>query len=256
MRRRSLIALALASSCTTPTEMADTQERLANRPPFLRQFRGRKSHAPRPRPRCGLRVPEAAGQRRACNLEGAADRLVLDTKLLTIERVETSSDGATFSETSFDLGDADPVLGAPLTIALNERTACGCITRPARTQPACSGSNPIRPPARKRRSFSRNRRPSTRARGFPCKTRRPSAPRMRRRYEPQGRPCGDERGDAIRRRPNRRIPLRDAAADTVVSHRLGGRRSGLRTHERTHRHLRRARRSPRPPRRSSKTPRA
>ena len=55
----------------------------------------------------------------ALQLEGAADRLVLDTKLLTIERVETSSDGATFSETSFGLGDADPVLGAPLTIALN-----------------------------------------------------------------------------------------------------------------------------------------
>ena len=55
----------------------------------------------------------------ALQLEGAADNLVLDTKTLTIERVETSSGGGTFRETAFDLGKADPVLGAPLTIPLD-----------------------------------------------------------------------------------------------------------------------------------------
>lgn len=55
----------------------------------------------------------------ALQLEGAAVNLVLDTKTLTIERVETASGNGPFRETAFDLGKADPILGAPLTIPLD-----------------------------------------------------------------------------------------------------------------------------------------
>jgi leukotriene-A4 hydrolase len=47
-----------------------------------------------------------------------ANKIVLDTKDLTIARTETSADGQTFSPAKHTLGPADPILGAPLTIPL------------------------------------------------------------------------------------------------------------------------------------------
>jgi leukotriene-A4 hydrolase len=47
-----------------------------------------------------------------------ANKIVLDTKDLTIARTETSTDGQTFSPAQHSLGAADPILGAPLTIPL------------------------------------------------------------------------------------------------------------------------------------------
>ena len=44
--------------------------------------------------------------------------LILDTRDLKIERVETSADGKSFSPGTFTVGDADKILGAPLTIPL------------------------------------------------------------------------------------------------------------------------------------------
>jgi leukotriene A-4 hydrolase/aminopeptidase len=44
--------------------------------------------------------------------------LILDTRDLTIEKAETSSDGKNFKATTFNLGAADKILGAPLTIEL------------------------------------------------------------------------------------------------------------------------------------------
>jgi leukotriene-A4 hydrolase len=44
--------------------------------------------------------------------------LVLDTRDLKIDRVETSADGARFEAGTFKLGDNDKILGAPLTIPL------------------------------------------------------------------------------------------------------------------------------------------
>ncbi|MDQ3130899.1 MAG: M1 family metallopeptidase [Acidobacteriota bacterium] len=44
--------------------------------------------------------------------------LILDTRDLTIEKVETSVDGKNYKPTTFNVGAADKILGAPLTIEL------------------------------------------------------------------------------------------------------------------------------------------
>ena len=44
--------------------------------------------------------------------------LILDTRHLNIDKVETSANGSKYSETKFDVGQADAILGAPLTIQL------------------------------------------------------------------------------------------------------------------------------------------
>ncbi len=44
--------------------------------------------------------------------------LILDTKSLNITRAETSANGQNYSEAKFTVGNADPILGAPLTIEL------------------------------------------------------------------------------------------------------------------------------------------
>jgi len=49
--------------------------------------------------------------------------LILDTRHLNIEQVETSLDGSKYAKTTFNLGASDPILGAPLTIQLPERVA-------------------------------------------------------------------------------------------------------------------------------------
>ncbi len=49
--------------------------------------------------------------------------LVLDTRGLTIEKAECSSDGARWTQAKFSLGPADPILGAPLTVALENGSA-------------------------------------------------------------------------------------------------------------------------------------
>jgi leukotriene-A4 hydrolase len=47
--------------------------------------------------------------------------LILDTRNLNIEKVETSSNGASYSPTTFTIGSSDKILGAPLTIPLPNR---------------------------------------------------------------------------------------------------------------------------------------
>jgi leukotriene-A4 hydrolase len=55
-------------------------------------------------------------------IERAADAkespLILDTRELTISKVEASADGKSFKPTMFSLGAADKILGAPLTVSL------------------------------------------------------------------------------------------------------------------------------------------
>ncbi|MBO0700223.1 MAG: M1 family metallopeptidase [Zavarzinella sp.] len=46
--------------------------------------------------------------------------LVLDTRGLTIESVEASTDGKAFAKTAFGLGKIDPILGQPLTVQVPE----------------------------------------------------------------------------------------------------------------------------------------
>ncbi len=134
MQRRFLIPLALAFSCTAPNEMADSQDNSRTDHHSYANFEDlRVKHID-----LDLDVDFESRQLRGSavlQLEGASDRLVLDTKTLTIERVETSSDGGPFSETSFDLGDADPILGAPLTILLDgaDRARVHYATNPGAT---------------------------------------------------------------------------------------------------------------------------
>ena len=52
-------------------------------------------------------------------VEGA-DALRLDTRDLSITAVELSDNGADWTQTPFTLGDADPILGAPLEVTLSE----------------------------------------------------------------------------------------------------------------------------------------
>ncbi len=49
------------------------------------------------------------------------DPLILDTRDLKIERVETSSNGLQYAPATFDVGTSDKILGAPLTIPLPAR---------------------------------------------------------------------------------------------------------------------------------------
>ena len=118
MRCRFLIPLVMAFSCTTTT---DTAAPRGNPHADLHSYANFEDVRVR-RIDLDLDVDFEARQLRgsaALQLEGAAHSLVLDTKTLTIERVETASGGAPFRETAFDLGEADPILGAPLTIPLD-----------------------------------------------------------------------------------------------------------------------------------------
>ena len=63
----------------------------------------------------------------------AAGELVLDTRGLVIERAEAGDDSGAFEPAEFTLGESDPVLGAPLTVSLNEnatRVKIFYVTRP------------------------------------------------------------------------------------------------------------------------------
>ncbi|MFY9556988.1 MAG: aminopeptidase, partial [Blastocatellia bacterium] len=51
-----------------------------------------------------------------------ARSLILDTMDLTIHDVFLQTDGQQFDRASFDVGQRDPILGAPLTIALKRGT--------------------------------------------------------------------------------------------------------------------------------------
>ena len=55
-------------------------------------------------------------------IEPNAHELMLDIRELQIERVEAARDSGDFEPTRFTLGESDPVLGAPLTIALSQGT--------------------------------------------------------------------------------------------------------------------------------------
>jgi leukotriene A-4 hydrolase/aminopeptidase len=49
--------------------------------------------------------------------------LILDTRNLNIEKVETSADGANYNPATFTVGSVDKILGAPLTIQLPEKVS-------------------------------------------------------------------------------------------------------------------------------------
>ncbi len=51
-------------------------------------------------------------------LSADATKLIFDTRDLTIHRVETSGDDSLFTEATFEVGESDPILGAPLVITV------------------------------------------------------------------------------------------------------------------------------------------
>ncbi len=51
-----------------------------------------------------------------------AKQLILDTRALNVTKTEASANGIKFSETQFNIGTSDPILGAPLTIQLPANT--------------------------------------------------------------------------------------------------------------------------------------
>src|ERR1041385_8192729 len=69
--------------------------------------------------------------------------LILDTRDLKIEKVETSLDVGKFSPTTFNLGETDKILGAPLTITLPAKDTKVRITYS--TSPGASGLQWLEP---------------------------------------------------------------------------------------------------------------
>ena len=51
-----------------------------------------------------------------------ADSLVLDTRDLIIEKVESSADGAAYNDAKWTLGERDPILGSPLNVQIAPST--------------------------------------------------------------------------------------------------------------------------------------
>ena len=75
---------------------------------------------------------------------GARAPLILDTRALSISRVEASADGRRYTRTQFALGVSDPILGAPLTIQLPENAAR--VRVHYTTSPGASGLQWLEPP--------------------------------------------------------------------------------------------------------------
>ena len=70
-------------------------------------------------------------------LSESADTLRLDTRDLSVTAVDLTDDGQTWSPTRFVLGDADPILGAPLEISLS--TGATSVRVTYSTSPNASG---------------------------------------------------------------------------------------------------------------------
>jgi leukotriene-A4 hydrolase len=89
-----------------------------------------------------LKGTAALSLERVSGSEGAP--LILDTRALNISKVEASTDGKSFSETTFTLGPADTVLGAPLTIKLPP--GAKSVRVHYATSPGASGLQWLEPP--------------------------------------------------------------------------------------------------------------
>ncbi|MDA1093101.1 MAG: M1 family metallopeptidase [Acidobacteria bacterium] len=76
-------------------------------------------------------------------IEASADRVRLDTRDLSISAVALSDDGREWSPTTFTLGDADPMLGAPLEIVLTPAATSVRVTYV--TSPTASGVQWLEP---------------------------------------------------------------------------------------------------------------
>ena len=77
-------------------------------------------------------------------LAADANRLVVDTRDLTIRRVEVRDSRGDFSQTAFELGNGDPILGAPLSIPVP--ADAGAVRVHYATSPGASGLQWLDPP--------------------------------------------------------------------------------------------------------------
>src|SRR2546426_334470 len=86
-------------------------------------------------------------------IESGAPPLILDTRDLRIEKVEVSPNDGVYSAAKFELGSRDPILGAPLTIAIPPAAASVRILYS--TSPEASALQWLDPPqtAGKKRPF-------------------------------------------------------------------------------------------------------
>ena len=73
-----------------------------------------------------------------------ANRLVVDTRDLEIRRVEARNSRGDFSQTAFELGSRDPILGVPLSISVP--AGAGAVRVHYATSPAASGLQWLDPP--------------------------------------------------------------------------------------------------------------
>ena len=104
-------------------------------------------------------------------LAADANRLVVDTRDLTIRRVEARGSRGDFSPTAFELGDSDPILGAPLSISVPAEA--GAVRVHYTTSPGASGLQWLDPPqtAGKLQPFLFTQSQAIHARSWiPCKT--------------------------------------------------------------------------------------
>ena len=77
-------------------------------------------------------------------LAADANRLVVDTRNLTIRRVEVRGSRGDLSQTAFELGNSDPILGAPLSISVP--ADAGAVRVHYATSPGASGLQWLDPP--------------------------------------------------------------------------------------------------------------
>ena len=82
----------------------------------------------------GERILRGTAELSLARLDPSARTLRLDTRGLEVAAVETSDGRSGWSAASFEIGDADPILGAPLTIPLrpgDDRVRIAYATRPS-----------------------------------------------------------------------------------------------------------------------------
>ena len=174
----------------------------------------------------GTATLSLAWQRPGAATPGAPDRLILDTRDLAIEKVEAPGARGAWRALPFTVGQRDPILGSPLTIAADRTVPEVRVTY--RTRPQASGLQWLAPALTDggKQPFLFTQSQAIHARSWVPLQDTPGvrftyAARIR---HAEGARRRDERRQRSGRRARRRLPLRDAAADPVVPARARGRR--------------------------------
>ena len=139
MRPATFLLFLMLTSCVgNPTESGDLSRDLHS---YADRAEARVSHLD-----LDLEVDFGNRQLRgtcALDVQGPLGDLVLDTRDLNVSKVEISEDGQSFREAAFQLGTADPILGAPLRI---ERGNASRVRVEYSTNPDAGGLQWLEPP--------------------------------------------------------------------------------------------------------------